>query len=245
MSFKYILIIKGLEIPVITFIAFSIVFIWAIGMVIAPLTLPPNSVADLSPDEEDKSDNRWGVGSIDNEDITKDMNPYAKFYYDAGDSQCHQIKERSYFINGNQMPFCVRDVAIFFGMALGMGILLFVRFPIKLWWIIAGLIPIGLDGGLQLVTSYESNNIFRVLTGGLAGVVTMFALGFVLYDISKDAQMRAMFKKEAEENPNYALHSELEERHVNDPGLIKDLKEDSEDGSKPMEDGPIQGDRTL
>lgn len=155
-------------------------------MIIAPLTLPPNSVQDLT----------GKVGTIENEEITKDMNPYAKHYYQAGDFNCHTIKERSFFINGNQMPFCVRDVAIFFGLAIGLGLVLFMRIPLKWWWIIGGLIPIGLDGGLQLITSYESNNLFRLLTGGLAGLVTAFALGWVIYDISKSAEMKKSLAQE-------------------------------------------------
>ena len=244
MSFKYILTVKGIEIPVMTIIGFLIVFIWAIGMVIAPLTLPPNSVEDLTPDEEDKSDSRWGVGATDNEDITKDMNPYAKFYYEAGDSQCHQIKERSFFINGNQMPFCSRDVAIFLGMALGMGIVLFIRFPIKLWWVIGGLIPIGLDGGLQLITSYESNNLFRVLTGGLAGVITMLALGFVLYDVSKDAQMKSMFIKEAQENPDPNPYPELNENQLTVPENMEGLEEELREAHIPGERDDVPSDDT-
>jgi uncharacterized membrane protein len=190
MSFKYIFTIKGIEIPVMTLIGFLVAFIWAIGMVIAPLTLPPDSVLDLTPDEEDMDKGKGGVGHMDNEDITKDMNPYAKFYYEAGDSQCHQIKERSFFIIGNQMPFCVRDVAIFFGMAIALGIALFIRFELKLWWLIGGLVPIGIDGTLQLLTSYESNNAFRLITGLLAGLVASFALGYVFYDFSKSMEIR-------------------------------------------------------
>ncbi len=180
MKFKWIISWKGFEIPTIGIIIFLIVFIWSLGMIIAPLTLPSNSVQDLT----------GSVGKVENSDITKDMNPYAKHYYDSGDINCHTIKERSFFINGNQMPFCVRDIAIFFGMALGLGIVLFVRFPLKWWWLVGGLVPIGLDGGLQLLTSYESNNLFRLLTGGLAGIVTTFALGWVIYDMSKSAKMK-------------------------------------------------------
>ncbi len=197
----WIIKVKKFEVPLVGIIIFVIITIWSLGMIIAPLTLPPNSVNDLT----------GTVGPVDNLDQTEDMNGYARFYYQAGDTNCHTIKERSFFINGNQMPFCARDVAIFFGMALGMGIVLFVRFPIKLWWVIGGLIPIGLDGGLQLVTSYESNNLFRVLTGGLAGVITMLALGFVVYDISKDAQLRSDFKKQAQEDPDGTLYMEDQE----------------------------------
>lgn len=197
MRFKWIISLKGFEIPTIGIIIFLIVFIWSLGLIIAPLTLPPNSVQDLT----------GKVGTIENEEITKDMNPYAKHYYQAGDFNCHTIKERSFFINGNQMPFCVRDVAIFFGLAIGLGLVLFIRIPLKWWWIIGGLIPIGLDGGLQLITSYESNNLFRLLTGGLAGLVTAFALGWVIYDISKSAEMKRSLasksQKEVESYPNF------------------------------------------
>ncbi|UCE74458.1 MAG: DUF2085 domain-containing protein, partial [Methanomassiliicoccales archaeon] len=180
MKFKMLILWRGFEIPTITLIVFLVIFIWSLGMIIAPLTLPTNSVSDLT----------GRVGTIENEEITKDMNPYAKHYYELGDSQCHTYKERSYFINGNQMPFCVRDVAIFFGLALGLGIALFKVFEIKLWWLIGGLIPIGVDGLLQLLTSYESNNVLRLITGGLAGLVTTLALGYVIYDASKFAHMK-------------------------------------------------------
>jgi uncharacterized membrane protein len=188
MKFKWIINWKDYEIPTIGIIIFLIVTIWTLGMIIAPLTLPSNSVGDLT----------GKVGPVDNEEITKDMNPYAQHYYSAGDVNCHTISERSFFINGNQMPFCARDVAIFFGLVIGLGIVLFIRFPIKVWWIIGGLVPIGLDGGIQLLTSYESNNLFRVLTGVLAGLVTTLALGFVIYDISKSYQV----KKESQQAPS-------------------------------------------
>lgn len=186
MKFKWIIKWNGFEIPTVGIIIFLVAAIWSSGLIIAPLTLPPNSVQDLT----------GTVGKVENSDITKDMNPYAKHYYEAGDFNCHTIKERSFFINGNQMPFCVRDVAIFFGMVIGLGIALFIIIPLKWWWLIGGLVPIGLDGGLQLVTSYESNNLFRLLTGGLAGLVTALALGYVVYDVSKMGMMKRALAQE-------------------------------------------------
>lgn len=182
MKFKWIIYWRGFEIPVITLIIFLFALIWSLGMILAPLSLPANSVDDLT----------GTVGPVDNADITEDMNPYARFYYQAGDVNCHTIKERSFFINGNQMPFCVRDVAIFFGMALGLGIALFKVFQIKLWWLIGGLVPMGVDGTVQLLTTYESNNVLRLITGILAGLVCTLALGFVMWDVSKSAEMRKM-----------------------------------------------------
>jgi len=180
MKSRWILEWRGIEIPLATIIAFAISAFWSLGMVLAPLSLPPDSVTDLT----------GRVGTMDNTDIIEDMNPYARFFYDAGDSQCHTIKERSLFINGNQMPFCTRDVGIFFGMTLGLLITMFIRIDLKWWWLIGGLVPIGIDGGIQLVTSYESNNLLRMTTGLLAGLVTTLALGWVLYDLSTVAAIR-------------------------------------------------------
>ncbi len=187
MKVKWLFKLRGIEIPLITIIIFSIALFWALGMVIAPLTLPPNSVTDLTPD---KTQDRWGVGHVDNADITSEMNPYAKFFYERGDMDCHTIKERSLFVNGNQMPYCARDVGIFFGLALGLGITIFIRFEIKIWWLILGIVPLGVDGTVQLITTYESNNILRLTTGGLAGVVITIALGWVVYDLSKGLELK-------------------------------------------------------
>jgi uncharacterized membrane protein len=217
MKFKWIIKFKKYEIPVIGIIIFLIITIWSLGMILAPLTLPPNSVEDLT----------GTVGPVENANITGNMNSYARFYYQAGDVNCHTKVERSFFINGNQMPFCARDVAIFFGMVIGMGIVLFVRFPIKLWWIVGGLVPIGLDGGLQLITSYESNNLFRVITGTLAGAVTMLALGYVIYDVSKDMQLKRQIKKESEEFPNVMEESIENHDPIHEPE--EDLKEPNQD----------------
>jgi uncharacterized membrane protein len=220
MKFRWIIKFREYEIPMIGIIIFLIVTVWSLGMILAPLTLPPNSVEDLT----------GTVGPIENANITGDMNPYARFYYQAGDVNCHTKVDRSFFINGNQMPFCSRDVAIFFGMVIGMGIVLFIRFPIKIWWIVGGLVPIGLDGGLQLITSYESNNLFRVLTGTLAGVVTMLALGYVIYDVSKDMQLKREIKKDSVE-----FSKEMEEpMENNDPILVpkEELKEPNQDIDK-------------
>jgi uncharacterized membrane protein len=194
----------GVEIPLITIIIFSIALFWALGMVVAPLTLPANSVKDLTPDIK----HGGGVGTIDNSEITKDMNPYAKFFYERGDMDCHTIKERSLFVNGNQMPYCTRDAGLFFGLALGLGITLFKRFEIKIWWLILGIVPLGVDGTVQLFTTYESNNILRLTTGGLAGVVVTIALGWVLYDLSKGLELKSMENLSEDEDSYDTTHIE-------------------------------------
>ena len=45
--------------------------------------------------------------------VWSDLDPYAAFIYGFGDLNCHTKAERSWEVNGNQMPVCVRDVGIF------------------------------------------------------------------------------------------------------------------------------------
>lgn len=132
-----------------------------------------------------------------------DLDPYTGFIYAFGDLNCHNKYERSWTINGNQMPVCTRDIGIFFGAMFGG--LLFAYRGHNRWTIrdtflsvfpdekmtdiymkdkrliaVSGLmalaiIPIGLDGGIQMLTSYESTNLMRIITGAPFG---FFALWF-------------------------------------------------------------------
>lgn len=82
------------------------------------------------------------------------------------------------------MPYCSRDMGVFFGLAIGLGIALFIMIEIKWWWIVAGLAPIMIDGTLQLLTAYESSNPVRLITGLLAGAVAGFALAIIVYEVA-------------------------------------------------------------
>ena len=73
------------------------------------------------------------------------------------------------FINDNQMAVCARDVGTYLGLSIGA--LLYLVFPrrFSMWWLLVLIVPLGLDGTIQLLTSYESNNTMRMITGGLYG----------------------------------------------------------------------------
>jgi uncharacterized membrane protein len=122
-----------------------------------------------------------------------EVNPFAAFIYGFGDLNCHQKHERSWEVNNNQLPVCTRDIGIFMGLFVGGA--LFSRRGWNRWtvrdtclslfpdawlkttyqknrrtllWLACGLLlcmPLIFDGFLQLLTSYESTNIKRVLTG--------------------------------------------------------------------------------
>lgn len=129
------------------------------------------------------------------DDIESIQNPFARVVYHSGDRMCHMKESRSLIINSNQMPYCTRCFGIFLGLAIGAAIVTFVVIDLKWWILLLGIIPIGLDGGLQLITSYESNNVLRLFTGLLMGVVTMIALGLVTVELSDYVKLRMKYQK--------------------------------------------------
>ena len=128
-----------------------------------------------------------------------ELNPIAAFVYAFGDLNCHQKHERSWEINGNQLAVCARDVGLFIGLAAGA--LLWRKKGLNRWTVrdsflsvfsdekiefvyekdrrmlamitllALGTIPIGIDGFTQLLTSYESTNTIRLITGMGAGFI--------------------------------------------------------------------------
>lgn len=150
--------------------------VWFLLTILAPLTLPTGSVEDLS----------GSTGAIDNGDAIGEMNPLAAAIYTLGDAYCHQLSERSYHLNGNQMPFCSRDEGIFLGLAVGMTVAVVTRYEISALVLILGFAPIAIDGLVQLFTTYESSNPLRVITGLLAGTVFSLLISLFVREIMGD-----------------------------------------------------------
>lgn len=88
---------------------------------------------------------------------------------------CHQIPERSFFIKGKQLPLCARCTGIFVGYILGIILACVVGYR-KLLLISLLIIPMLIDGGIQLIFKKESNNIRRFVTGILGGIGIIYLL---------------------------------------------------------------------
>ena len=142
---------------------------WTLLILSGPFMVPEGYAEDLS----------GAVGGYDNRDVIERMNPVAKVVYYLGDVNCHQKLERSYSYNQNQMPFCTRDVGIFAGLMIGFTYALGRRIELTLPLILLSLVPIGIDGTVQLLTDYESTNTKRVITGLIAGCATGIALKII------------------------------------------------------------------
>jgi uncharacterized membrane protein len=162
-------------------------FVWFLLQILSPLLLPSGSISDLS-----------GVVAIDdNTQIITSMPFPINLVYTAGDRLCHQQAERSLFLNGNEMPFCTRCTALWFGIVLGLGFMVLYSFVLTekfLWLIFIGFTPIGIDGVGQLFGFWESTNSIRFLTGVLAGIVTGIMIA-LLIDESRDV-IKSLKKKE-------------------------------------------------
>ena len=158
------------------FAFFIATLIWLLLVLTAPLMVPEGTLTDLS----------GRVGYVDNEDQFEDLGALPHAIYRIGDVECHQLANRSYFINGNQMPFCARDLGIFVGLAAGFGLVSFYPFRPNPFYLLLGLVPMGIDGGLQLVTEYESTNPLRLATGFIAGVAASLLLAVYIFVLADD-----------------------------------------------------------
>ncbi len=150
--------------------------VWFLLVITAPLMVHADTLQDLS----------GVVGGHENEDQFSDMSLVPHAVYWLGDAQCHQIANRSFFLNGNQMPFCARDVGLFAGFPIALAVLSFRRLVVNPVLVLIGLVPIGIDGGLQLVTSYESNNALRLATGIIAGITFSILIAQFVFAVQED-----------------------------------------------------------
>lgn len=82
---------------------------------------------------------------------------------------CHQKPERSFFFKGKQFPICARCTGILAGYFLGIFIAYITHCRNYLWFLLL-IVPMTIDGGMQLIFKIESNNLRRLITGILGGI---------------------------------------------------------------------------
>lgn len=88
---------------------------------------------------------------------------------------CHARPDRSFYFRGKQFPICARCTGELIGMIAGIPIVIFQGCP-RFVIVLVMMIPLVFDGFLQRLTSYESGNIRRLITGILFGIAMIFAL---------------------------------------------------------------------
>lgn len=175
---------------------------WSFCLLIAPLSLPPGTVKGLS----------GYANRIDNAKLWDTLPPFQRMIYYAGDIECHQISNRSFYLNGNQLPVCSRDISIFFFFSFGLLTSMFLQpfsdisrglmalFPRSFrvfikkrvryeyflpLFVVLCLIPLAVDGSLQLLTDYESTNPIRFCTGIPSGWILGTLIGVMIRSIKR------------------------------------------------------------
>jgi len=164
---------------------FIIMFLFILLQILAPVFLQKDTITDL----------QGSVGIIDNLERIDSMSFPLNIPYFLGDLLCHQKPGRSFFLNGNQMPFCSRCTAIWFGIALGIGIMLYYQIQLNekfMLLIIMSLIPIGIDGTGQLLGFWESTNLNRVITGLIIGVPVGSAISIIFDELKTLLKSKTM-----------------------------------------------------
>jgi uncharacterized membrane protein len=126
------------------------------------------------------------------------MNPDdSAWIYDYFSQECHQLAERSFFINGRPMPLCSRCTGIAIGCLAGqLSYYLLKDFYFNTIYaeynvlpaiviILLGMLPLVIDGSLQVFTDYKSNNPLRLGTGILFGISLTFLFDIWVLSINR------------------------------------------------------------
>jgi uncharacterized membrane protein len=120
----------------------------------------------------------------------------AEGIYRAFGALCHQLPERSYFIDGHKLAVCSRCTGIYFGFAFTLLVYPLVRSlrntatPPRSVLFLAAL-PLLIDFSLTFFGIWENTHTSRLLTGALLGSVTVF---YVMPGIA-DLSLRSLTKQ--------------------------------------------------
>lgn len=87
---------------------------------------------------------------------------------------CHAMPERSFHFHGKPFPICARCTGELIGILVGIPIVCMFGIP-QFGIVILMMLPLIIDGMLQRLTSYESRNIRRLITGIMFGIALIFA----------------------------------------------------------------------
>ncbi len=107
-------------------------------------------------------------------DLWGTLNPISALAYGAGDILCHQEAARSFELNGNQLPVCVRDVSALAGLITGLVLAHFAGERIGVPRVCYPFLVLSFALMIAdvIIQNAAGLNVFatRILTGGMCGI---------------------------------------------------------------------------
>ncbi len=113
----------------------------------------------------------------------------ARGIYRAFSTLCHQLPERSYFIDGHKLAVCSRCTGLYAGFALTLLAYPFIRslrttaIPARKWLVLATM-PLLIDFTLTFFGLWENTHTSRLITGLLLGSTAVFYVMPGVVDLS-------------------------------------------------------------
>lgn len=108
---------------------------------------------------------------------------------------CHQIPERSFYIEGEPFGVCARCFGVYFGIVAGFAIYPLWRRvdafePLSKVWLFLSLIPITIDWAVTYFGYWENNHISRFITGLILGIACATYIVPAIVEIVRNLSLR-------------------------------------------------------
>ena len=108
---------------------------------------------------------------------------------------CHQISARSFHVEGEQFAVCSRCFGVYFGLLFGFAIYPLWRNileiePLPRFWLFLSLIPISVDWSLTIFGIWENTHLSRFVTGLILGVACATYIVPALVEITRNLSAR-------------------------------------------------------
>ncbi len=106
--------------------------------------------------------------------------PYiGRIIYETFSRLCHQIQDRSFFVEGNPFAVCARCTGLYVGFAAGVSVYPLMRSLKNVttpprWLLFLACVPIGVDFSLGFFGIWNNTHTSRFITGALLSVVSAF-----------------------------------------------------------------------
>jgi uncharacterized membrane protein len=104
---------------------------------------------------------------------------------------CHQMPERSFFLEGHSFAVCSRCFGVYFGLLAGILAYPFWRGidaiePLPRKWLLLSIVPMGIDWSLTVFGIWENTHATRLITGTILGVACATYILPALVEIARN-----------------------------------------------------------